>query len=194
MIKTGIIYLAAGNSRRFGTNKLLYKLDGKPMYQHLFLRLLHICKNCPHRVLAVVTQYEEIYGYVSRLEREGLPVRAVFSPESKAGVSYSVASGIRALEKEKMSGFAFFAADQPYLTEKSAQGFLEEMEQRRTGLGSVCCKGTVGNPTWFAKEYIEELLSLSGDEGGRKILKKYPAQVCFFEIEDAGELKDIDEP
>ena len=30
-----IIYMAAGNSRRFGSNKLFYELDGKPMYRHL---------------------------------------------------------------------------------------------------------------------------------------------------------------
>ena len=30
-----IIYMAAGNSRRFGSTKLFYELDGKPMYRHL---------------------------------------------------------------------------------------------------------------------------------------------------------------
>ena len=33
-----IIYMAAGNSRRFGSNKLFYELDGKPMYRHLLER------------------------------------------------------------------------------------------------------------------------------------------------------------
>lgn len=37
-----IIYMAAGNSRRFGSNKLFYELDGKPMYRHLFERLIEI--------------------------------------------------------------------------------------------------------------------------------------------------------
>ena len=37
-----IIYMAAGNSRRFGSNKLFYELDGKPMYRHLFDRLMEI--------------------------------------------------------------------------------------------------------------------------------------------------------
>ena len=27
-----ICYAAAGNSRRFGSNKLLYEIEGKPMY------------------------------------------------------------------------------------------------------------------------------------------------------------------
>ena len=37
-----IIYMAAGNSRRFGSNKLFYGLDGKPMYRHLLDHLIEI--------------------------------------------------------------------------------------------------------------------------------------------------------
>ena len=37
-----IIYMAAGNSRRFGSNKLSYELDGKPMYRHLLECLIEI--------------------------------------------------------------------------------------------------------------------------------------------------------
>ena len=37
-----IIYMAAGNSRRFGSNKLFYELDGKPMYRHLLDHLIEI--------------------------------------------------------------------------------------------------------------------------------------------------------
>ena len=37
-----IIYMAAGNSRRFGSNKLFYELDGKPMYRHLLDHLMEI--------------------------------------------------------------------------------------------------------------------------------------------------------
>ena len=38
-MRVTILYLAAGNSRRFGENKLLYPLDGKAVYRHLLDRL-----------------------------------------------------------------------------------------------------------------------------------------------------------
>ena len=33
-----MIYMAAGNSRRFGSNKLFYPIDGKPMYLNGWLQ------------------------------------------------------------------------------------------------------------------------------------------------------------
>ena len=41
-MKLGLIMLAAGNSRRFGSNKLLYGIDGMPMYRHILLELKEV--------------------------------------------------------------------------------------------------------------------------------------------------------
>lgn len=38
-MKIAMIMLAAGNSRRFGTNKLLYEINGMSMYQHVLCQL-----------------------------------------------------------------------------------------------------------------------------------------------------------
>lgn len=184
--------MAAGNSRRFGSNKLLYELEGRPMYLHLLLRLVHLCESCQQWKVTVVTQYEEIYGRVAAMEREGLPVQAVFSPDSQKGISYSIRAGIQTAEKET-EACAFFVADQPYLKEESVKNFLLQMEKSKAKLGSVCCQGIAGSPAWFSREYYPGLLALSGDEGGRKILKMHPENVSFFEIENSRELKDIDE-
>lgn len=187
-MKLQIIYLAAGNSRRFGKNKLLYKLDGKPMYRHLLERLVKICKNHPFWGITVVTQYNEIYD-----ESQKAGIHAVLSEDSRKGISYSINAGIKASPPEA-DAYAFFVADQPFLTEKTAESFLAYMEQKKAELGSVKHKDRAGNPTWFAARYREELLALSGDTGGRKLLKKYSEKVSFCEVEDAKELEDIDLP
>ena len=38
-MKIAFVMLAAGNSRRFGANKLLYEIDGIPMYRHVLEQL-----------------------------------------------------------------------------------------------------------------------------------------------------------
>ena len=55
-----MIYMAAGNSRRFGSNKLLYLIDGKPMYLHVLERLSAVCKRHRDWEIVLVSQYEEL--------------------------------------------------------------------------------------------------------------------------------------
>ena len=56
-----MIYMAAGNSRRFGSNKLFYPIDGKPMYRHVLERLAAICERHSDWEIVLVSQYEELY-------------------------------------------------------------------------------------------------------------------------------------
>ena len=60
MMKTVLIMLAAGNSRRFGSNKLLYEIEGKPMYLHVLEQLKQVQKKIPDSGIIVLTQYQEI--------------------------------------------------------------------------------------------------------------------------------------
>ena len=43
-MKIALIMLAAGNSRRFGSNKLLYEIEGKPMYRHILEKLMIVAE------------------------------------------------------------------------------------------------------------------------------------------------------
>lgn len=191
-MKLRIIYLAAGNSRRFGSNKLMYEIEGKPMYRHLLERLCAIAGRHPDWQLFVVSQYRELLEQCA-----DLPVILVDSPDSPKGVSYSIRAGIlggkQNAEKESMpEAYAFFVADQPWLSEETAEAFLTEMESFRAPLGSVCFQGTPGNPTWFSSVYVPDLLALLEDQGGRRVLRGHEEEIRWFPIGNEMELWDVD--
>ena len=92
-MKLGLIMLAAGNSRRFGSNKLLYSIDGMPMYRHILLELKKVKEALEaqgHKCeITVVTQYEEIAQ-----EAEKLGERFLYNLHPDEGISSSLKIGL----------------------------------------------------------------------------------------------------
>lgn len=205
-----IIYMAAGNSRRFGSNKLFYELDGKPMYRHLLERLIEIKdrynklkkagkkiknaeSNNPVIDITVVTRYREIQDYCLSIP----DCHAVLSPDSEKGISYTIKAGIMAVQEQKKTGmqdyYMFAVADQPYLKSQSVIKLIDKVLEN-TGderlVFSLRCGDVVGNPCVFHSSLIPQLLSLEGDKGGRSVAKKYDC--VYVDVADERELMDID--
>ena len=209
-----IIYMAAGNSRRFGSNKLFYELDGKPMYRHLLERLVEIKdrynklknaeSNNPVIDVTVVTRYREILDYCSSIP----DCHAVLSPDSEKGISYTIKAGIMAVQEqkklkkssevthhtaEKEEYYMFAVADQPYLKSQSVIKLIDKVFENKWNMRlafSLRCGDAVGNPCVFHSSLIPQLLSLEGDKGGRSVAKKYDC--VYVDIADERELMDID--
>ena len=195
-----IIYMAAGNSRRFGSNKLFYELDGKPMYMHLLDRLVGI-KNRYNKSksdsqtidITVVTRYREILDYCACIP----DCHAVISPDSEKGISYTIKAGIMAVQEQKKTGmqdyYMFAVADQPYLKSQSVIKLIDKVIKNTGGKRlafSLRCGDAVGNPCVFNSSLIPQLLSLEGDKGGRSVAKKHDC--VYVDIADERELMDID--
>ena len=53
-------YAGGWKQPRFGSNKLLYEIDGKPMYLLTLEKLKKASEKIPESEIIVVTQYEEI--------------------------------------------------------------------------------------------------------------------------------------
>ena len=195
-----IIYMAAGNSRRFGSNKLLYELDGKSMYRHLLERLIEIKdrynklkSDSPVIDITVVTRYWEILDYCSSIP----DCHAVLSPDSEKGISYTIKAGIMAVQEQKKTGmqdyYMFAVADQPYLKSQSVVKLIDKVLENKGNIRlvfSLRCGDAVGNPCVFHSSLISQLLSLEGDKGGRSVAKKYDC--VYVDIADELELMDID--
>ena len=195
-----IIYMAAGNSRRFGSNKLFYELDGKPMYRHLLERLIEIKdrynklkSDSPVIDITVVTRYREILDYCACIP----DCHAVLSPDSEKGISYTIKAGIMAVQEQKKTGmqdyYMFAVADQPYLKSQSVIKLIDRVLKNTGGKRltfSLRCGDAVGNPCVFNSSLIPQLLSLEGDKGGRSVAKKHDC--VYVDIADERELMDID--
>lgn len=194
-----IIYLAAGNSRRFGSNKLLYKYHGKPLYRHGLDTILELQKEYNNINLVVVTQYQEIY---EQLKQEQIP--AVLDESCKLGISYSIRAGIRYYTKgygemqdtihDKVilsdeDYIMFCVADQPHLSKQTLADLIACADDK-TETASVMYHDRPGNPTLFSAKLIPELLKLEEDQGGRAVIRRYSCQ--YVPVKEEKELIDFD--
>lgn len=202
-----LILLAAGYSSRFGENKLLYEIDGLPMYRHILNHALSFQQKSrePVRVI-LVTAYDKIGEYVLReagfFQREtGGYQRTdnrilVYNRNQEAGISHSIILGIKAarsVEPEREEDTMMFAVcDQPYLKSEDFLSLAVGFKQSGKGIGCMSYGGRSGNPVIFTKGYQEALLALTGDFGGKQIVKKHLEDTYFYETENPMSLKDID--
>ena len=191
--KKGIhmILLAAGFSKRFGENKLLYPVKGKPMYLWTMEKLKEIQKEGLADSLVVVSQYEEI---LKEAGRQG--ILGVKNPYSERGISSSLQIGLEAAarlkDRDTEDYYMFFVADQPFLRKETVENFLADFEKSGKKIGCMSYRKTPGNPVIFHECFVPELMELQGDTGGKRVLKRHLEEVFFYETEDPGELEDWD--
>ncbi len=178
--------MAAGNAERFGENKLLRDIGGRPLFSYGLDVMRALVSERGDCSLTVVTQYAEIAGYCA-----GHGVRCVINPDSRFGASYTIRAGIRAVMPEKGDFLVFAAADQPYIRKETVQKLLDaastDAEAARVFYGEI-----PGNPVLFSASLVPELNALTGDDGGRSILKKH--ECIRVQADSRDELKDIDRP
>ena len=216
-MKIAMIMLAAGNSRRFGANKLLYEIDGIPMYRHVLEQLDDTKKkieniyseysditednnndnnsdivqlnnlyrnNITAKIICniiVITQYDAIAEAVKTKE-----IQVLYNPHPEDGISSSVKIGLNA------DAVLFTVSDQPWLTSETICELIHVFLNTSKGIACVSCQGKMGNPCIFDRKYYNELLSLEGDKGGKKVIMKHLDDTQIYEIEEGRELEDID--
>ena len=117
-MKIGCVLLAAGNARRFGSNKLQVQVDG----ESLIRRALETVPS--GLVTVVVSQYPEILSLAGEYGFE-----AVLNDQPDLGLSRSVRLGLERLTD--CGGVLFLVADQPWLKRDSAEALVALWAQRR---------------------------------------------------------------
>lgn len=205
MVKVRLILLAAGNSSRFGSNKLLYSIDEKPMFTYGLKVMEELLLKDYNRELYVVTRFDPIIEAVEEMSDDTRfkdRVHAIYSPESKEGVSYSIKAGLRKVSLREKDGFmkeeeeayyyVFMVADQPFIKAETVERLIQETIGAGKIGGCVTWEGISGNPVIFSKQLKSELLALEGDKGGKAVLKNYMDEICKIPASSEEELIDKD--
>lgn len=185
-----MLYLAAGSSRRFGENKLLHEVGGKPLFRHGLDVLAEVAATRNDCTLSVVTRFDEIARAAVTCG-----ARCVLSPDSEKGLSYTIRAGVNSLADKQPPFYLLFAvADQPFLSRQTVERLIDETRAAGTAVASVYYHEQPGNPTLLHSRLIPELLALTDDEGGRKVIGRHMDDCTIVQAEAPAELTDLDVP
>lgn len=180
-MKINLILLAAGNSKRFNGNKLLAIYKNKPIYMYIVEKVVNLKIN----KIICVTQYEEIKEALLNTN-----INVVMNNNSNLGISSSIKIGINF--DKNADGYMFMVCDQLFISIQTLNSVIDNFIKGDKGIVCVGCGNNKGNPVIFSKKYINELLSLEGDNGGKVIIKGNLNDLKIVNINNRIELVDID--
>lgn len=193
VLPVGCVIMASGLGKRFGSNKLMENVDGKPMISHI----LDITGENLFAARIVVTRHESIQHLC---QQRNIPVVL----HKLDGRNDTIRLGLMELIKQtKLSACVFAASDQPLLTRESLETLLLTHSQR-FGIGQLdsicadilrlCWNTNGGNPVLFGNQYFDELLHLPKGKGGGVVIKNHHKHVIGVEAGFCEELFDVDTP
>jgi len=119
-----------------------------------------------------------------------LGARVVVNPDS-SGISSSISVGLGAIDRNS-EAVLFGLADKPFVSVGTVNRIIESYQTSRIGIVIPVYRGTRGNPVLFAREFFDELRTLSGDVGGKSVIRRHAESVRELEVDDDGILVDID--
>lgn len=180
------IVLAAGASRRFGAQKLLAELHGKPVIRWT---VEHICDTNVDDVIVVLGRERERV----RQALDGLDVRFVVNEQFADGLSASMRTGVHALTADARA-VIIALGDQPTVGCSVVDSLIDGYRRSGKPIIAPDYRGVRGNPVLFDASLFSELGTVRGDFGAREIIGRDPSRVTTVELQcDAPEDVDTEE-
>ena len=182
-----VVVLAAGAGRRFAgtTPKLASPLGRASVLAHTLEAVLG--SGLPLVVVTVAPLVGLVREVVASRDIVLLPPVGSASREP-LGAGYSIAAGVTA--RAQACGWLVLPGDMPRVRPQTLQLMARAVGQGAAPIACAQHLGRAGHPIGLAAEMYNELSRLSGDQGLRRLLARYPS----FPVEtgDPGVLIDID--
>ena len=176
------ILLAAGQSRRFGSNKLLHPvINNTPMLMVAAQKLVSVLPE------SIVVINHDMNPYSAQLEQLGL--RVVTNEQASKGMGTSIACGVRA--SLDAAGWLVALADMPYIKTETIYKLAIRLKEGADIVAPVLAQQR-GHPVGFNQRYKHELLALDDDVGARHIIANHHNQLELVNTTDSGIIQDVD--
>jgi molybdenum cofactor cytidylyltransferase len=136
-------------------------------------------------LLVVTTAELAPLAYADVPSRDVLLVPKAAPPRGR-GMGDSIAAGVSA--RADSPGWLLLPADMPRVKPSTLQAVAQALQGHAVAFAQH--QGRRGHPVAFSPELYSELAALTGDEGARRLVARYPS--FAVEVDDPGVLIDID--
>ena len=181
-----MIITAAGMSKRQKHNKLLIRSCNETIIE----KTINNFQNLDLDIFVVAGHQKELMIPILK-HRFGNDIQIIDNRDYKSGISSSLKAGI-GVAGESYDYIGFCNGDKPFIKVKTIKLMLKYLEENQPKILVPLFQEESGHPTYFSNEYIQDLLLISGDTGGRELFKKYPDAVTYLPIDDGGIITDMD--
>jgi molybdenum cofactor cytidylyltransferase len=179
------VVLAAGSATRFGSDKLLAPLNGRPLLQHVLDAL----------DAAGLTDVVVVLGTDARAIEAAIDWRSerrVTNPDPERGLSSSVDIGLEAVP-EQAAAALIVLGDQPALSQATIRALLDQPRDKdRPVVVARYADDSARNPVLLGRAAFPLVAEATGDRGLGPVLAAHSDLV--HEVQVAGSNPDVDTP
>jgi molybdenum cofactor cytidylyltransferase len=183
--RPAVVVVAAGRGGRFAGqgHKLEQALGESTVLERTLSQVL--ASGLPMVVVTIAALVPVAQRVVAARDIVLLPPVGSASREP-LGMGYSIAAGVSA--RGQAEGWLILPGDMPLVQPRTLTRVAAELRQHTIVYPQF--RGRRGHPVGIGTELYSELAALSGDEGARRLLGRYPAHA--LEVDDPGVLMDVD--
>ncbi len=186
MSRIGAVILAAGTASRMGQQKLLLPLAGQPLLSHVLKAVRSVLwADC----IAVIGEPEAELTALC----QAADIRSIYNAKRQQGQSTSVTLGLRQLTHE-LDGIMFLLGDQPLISPALLEVLIAQFMQATSNKAIIvpCYQGQRYSPVLFGDFWRPALTALTGDTGGRQIIRANPGRIVEVNWPDKSTFYDAD--